>query len=306
MQKLTHLTKALDDLFKIERVESDPAFRHFIPETYEPMGVNWRSYFATDFCTRFNGLMIRGYGDVNTVYCGVFPSETVIDQFISQAGPGDLFFTHHALDMRMGDPRRKSETIPFLVPIPELQLKAMRERHLSLYSCHVPMDLNFEIGTTSAIIEAIGATVVDHFFYGEYGPYGAICEIAPRSTKALSSELRAAMELPYVESLGYDHKVLTRIAVVAGAGVRVERYLEVESKGAQAYVTGEIRNHIDNEVGRFRDAEIMEYAKTTPMSLIGTSHAASEYLVMKTQMKAWFENAMHTEVHLLPEGHWWR
>ncbi|BDI30023.1 hypothetical protein CCAX7_20740 [Capsulimonas corticalis] len=306
MQKLAHIVSALDDLFKIKQVDSDPAFRQFVPMTYEPLGVDWRGYFEPEFCTRFNGLTIRGHEDVGAVFCGVFPSEIVIDRFIQQARPGDLFFSHHALDMRMGDPRGKSQPEPFIIPIPEAQLQAMRERGLSYYSCHIPMDLNWQIGTTAAIIEIIGATIVDHVYDGEHGPYGAICELAPRSTDTLIAELIAAMDLPYEEFLGAKHNELTRIAIVAGAGTRVELYEEAQSKGAQTYVTGEIRNHIDNEIGRSRDARIMEYAKTTPMSLIGTSHAASEYLVMKTQMKAWFENVMHSDVRLLPENHWWR
>ncbi|MEO7715128.1 MAG: Nif3-like dinuclear metal center hexameric protein [Capsulimonas sp.] len=306
MQKLAHIVGALDDLFKIERVDIDPAFRHFVPMAYDPIDVDWRGYFEPAFCTRFNGLMIRGHEDVGAVFCGVFPSETVIDQFIRQAQPGDLFFSHHALDMKMGDPRGKSQPEPFIMPIPEAQLRAMREIGLSYYSCHIPMDLNWRIGTTAAIVETLGATVIDHFYEGDYGPYGAICELAPRSTDALIAELIAAMDIPYGEFLGPKHNELRRIAVVAGAGTRVDLYKEAEAKGAQAYVTGEIRNHIDNDIGRSRDALIMEYAKTTPMSLIGTSHAASEYLVMKTQMKAWFEDVMHSEVHLLPEDHWWR
>jgi len=152
----------------------------------------------------------------------------------------------------------------------------------------------------------LGATIVDHFYDQGYGPYAAICELASRSTDVLIAELKAAIDIPYEEFLGPKHDEISRIAVVAGAGMRVELYEEAASKGAQAYITGEIRNHIDNEIGRSRDAQIMEYAKTTPMSLIGTSHAASEFLVIKTQMKQWFENDMHLDVQLIAEDHWWR
>jgi len=85
---------------------------------------------------------MRGEENVGTVFCGVFPSRYVMDRFIQLSEPGDLFFSHHALDMRMGDPRRETETVLFVIPIPEAQLKAMRAKGLSYYSCHIPMDLN--------------------------------------------------------------------------------------------------------------------------------------------------------------------
>lgn len=60
-----------------------------------------------------------------------------------------------------------------------------------------------------------------------------------------------------------------------------------ESRGAQAYIAGEIHCHIDNDRGRSKYAAVMDYVFDTGMSLIGVSYAASEFLVMKTQMKDW-------------------
>lgn len=80
---------------------------------------------------------------------------------------------------------------------------------------------------------------------------------------------------------------------------------EAESKGAQAYITGEIHCHIDNDYGRTRFEMMMEYVRTTSMSLIGVSHAASEYLVKKTQMKNWFNEHHDVQVKLIPQHKWW-
>ncbi|CFJ47268.1 NIF3 (NGG1p interacting factor 3) [Mycobacterium tuberculosis] len=80
---------------------------------------------------------------------------------------------------------------------------------------------------------------------------------------------------------------------------------EAEALGAQAYITGEIHCHIDNPYGRQRFAQMMEYVQKTSLSLIGVSHAASEYLVMKTQMKRWFEQHTSLNVVLLPQKRWW-
>lgn len=80
---------------------------------------------------------------------------------------------------------------------------------------------------------------------------------------------------------------------------------EAEALGAQAYITGEIHCHIDNPYGKQRFAHMMEYVAETTMSLIGVSHSASEYLVMKTQMKRWFEQSTSLRVVLLSQEKWW-
>jgi hypothetical protein len=38
--------------------------------------------------------------------------------------------------------------------------------------------------------------------------------------------------------------------------------------------------------------------------LIGVSHAASEYLVKKTQMKGWFEENCDVQTKLIPQHKW--
>jgi putative NIF3 family GTP cyclohydrolase 1 type 2 len=78
-----------------------------------------------------------------------------------------------------------------------------------------------------------------------------------------------------------------------------------EDKGVQAYITGEIHCHIDNEYGRRKFQTIMDYVMNTNMSLIGVSHASSEFLVMKTQMFKWFKNNFDVEVRLIPQNKWW-
>lgn len=48
------------------------------------------------------------------------------------------------------------------------------------------------------------------------------------------------------------------------------------------------------------------FAATTSMSLIGVSHAASEFLVMKTQMVDWFTQNCDVKAMTIPYSHWWR
>jgi len=59
-------------------------------------------------------------------------------------------------------------------------------------------------------------------------------------------------------------------------------------------------------VGRRLLAETRAFAAQTPMALIGVSHAASEHLVMETQMPEWFTSRFDVQVVPIPPSTWWR
>lgn len=76
--------------------------------------------------------------------------------------------------------------------------------------------------------------------------------------------------------------------------------------GADAYLTGELHVRIEGEYGRSKYAEVREFARRTGMTLLGVSHAASEHLVMETQLARWFERTLGMTVHPVAEPEWWR
>ena len=46
--------------------------------------------------------MMHGSENVNKVFLAVFPTDDVLETFISQSTPGDLLFMHHPLVMECG------------------------------------------------------------------------------------------------------------------------------------------------------------------------------------------------------------
>lgn len=304
MVSLEKIEQALHRQFRVLELEKDPSFSRFIPMVYDLIGFDWRSFFEPDFTKRFNGLMIRGIGQVKTVFLAVFPAEEVLEAFLAEGEPGDLLFMHHPLLMECGDPR--GDWGRGFVPIDPAYLEAVKAKGLSVYTCHIPMDTAEEIGTNAAIVEAFGATAVDRFCPEANGHVGVICDIPPRSTETLIERAIKIFGIPYVDFEGKRHERVERIAIIAGCGDVVAAMQEAESKGAAAYITGEIHCHIDNEYGHRKFQMMQEYAAVTGMSLIGVSHAASEYLVMRTQMTGWFEDNFRVRTRLLPQSKWWR
>ncbi|MCF6138642.1 Nif3-like dinuclear metal center hexameric protein [Pseudalkalibacillus berkeleyi] len=305
MVQLRKIEKDLNDLFKISELEQDPAFGRFIPRVYDPIEFDWKSTFEKDFTSRFNGLMIRGNDEVRTVYMAVFPTDQVLESFIDNANEGDLLFMHHPLLMECGDPRGESGR--GFVPIKEHYLQEIKEKRLSIHTCHVPMDYHKEIGTNMAIAEALNATVIERFLpYNNTGHVGLICEIPTTNTENLADHLKETFDIPYIDFEGVQQKEIKTVAIVAGCGDSVEDMKDAEVRGAQAYITGEIHCHIDNEYGRKKYKEMMQYVPDTNMSLMGVSHSASEYLVMKTQMSKWFqEQYPQLNIELIPQHRWW-
>jgi putative NIF3 family GTP cyclohydrolase 1 type 2 len=303
MIPLSSITERLDEYFSIRELGPDPAFVRYIPLVYEPAGFDWHKEFEEQFNTYFNGLMIRGAELAGRVFLAVFPTDDVLERFISEADPGDLLFMHHPLFMECGDPH--GEWGRGFLPIREEYIRRIKEKRLSVYTCHNPMDVHPVSGTSRAIAEALGVHVTDDFAQSDWGPLGLIGEIEPAGTADLIEHLKEIFDIPYVDFEGKTHDDIRKVAIVAGVGDKEPWMKEAELKGAQAYITGEVHCHIDNDYGRSKYDLIMKYVRLTSMSLIGVSHSASEFLVMKTKMHSWFEREFSIQPVLLPQKKWW-
>lgn len=304
MTTLTGIVDALDVFFGVTDAPPDPAFSRFLPATYEGVGRAWREWMEPQFSVRFNGLMLRGAPQVRGVFLAAFPSGVVLDRFLAEAEPGALLFVHHPIDLESGDPRGAWGR--FFQPISSAHVRALQDRQLSIYSCHAPLDYHTQLSTSHAMATALGARVTGAFF--PYGPghAGVIAEIAPSTVADLCTTLQAVFDVPYLDIAGSTRDIVRTVALVAGAGDRVAEMRNAEALGAQAYITGEIHSRIATEYGRARFAEVEDFARHTGMALLGVSHAASEHLVMRNDMPAWFRSRFAEPVTLLPEPHWWR
>ena len=299
MPKLQNIEHQLDTLFAVHKYGIVPCFSRFLPAAYVPISFPWQEFFEENFVTYFNGLMIKGADVVRNVFLAVFPTDEVLDRFLAEGIAGDLLFMHHPLVMECGDP----QGLPGrgFIPIPKHYLQAIKEKELSVYTCHAPMDIHQTYGTSIAIAKALHASVIENFAEGD----GVICEIAPTHTNELIKKAKQIFDIPYVDFEGQIHSHISKIAIIAGCGDKVSMMQEDEEKGAQAYITGEVHCHVDNDYGKKKYTIMKEYIPHTNMSLIGVSHSASEYLVKKTLMYDWFSQNFNVNVVLLPQEKWW-
>ncbi|WP_316569332.1 Nif3-like dinuclear metal center hexameric protein [Neobacillus sp. YIM B06451] len=303
MVNLADIVSKLDTELEIQTFGKDASFSRFIPMVYEPIGFDWKAAFEKDFVELFNGLMIKGAENVEKIFLAVFPTDQVLERFIEEADSGDLLFMHHPLLMECGDPR--GDWGRGFVPIQEKYIEQMKAKNLSVYTCHIPLDCHKQLGTNVAIAKMLNAKLLDEESVRAKSEYVLYCTIEKTSTDNLIADLETIFEIPYVDFEGKKKTDIEKIAVVAGCGDVVDWMKEAEENGVQAYITGEIHCHIDNDYGRQKYKRMMEYALNTSMSLIGVSHSASEYLVHKTLIKDWFEENFNLKTVLLPQEKWW-
>ena len=242
--------------------------------------------------------MIKGWEEVNTIFLSVFPSEEVLEKFIKKSQTGDLLFLHHPIFMSSWDPRWSAWT--FFQPINPETLKKIKDKQLSIYSCHAPLDTNNSIGTGVAIVEALWGKIIKEFFPFANGFAWKICEIAPISTQALIKKCEKIFGIPYCDIGWVEKENIIKVGIVPWSWDNVAYMKEAEELGVDCYISWEIFNHIDTDRWRTKLQEVKEFEKTTTLSLIGVSHAASEYLVMPLQMKKYVENVLKKDVILLP------
>lgn len=303
MTELKEIVNKLDNEFSIKSFGKDASFSRFIPNVYDPIEFDWKSVFEKEFVEFFNGLMLRGSLKVERVFLAVFPTNHVLERFIEEGNEGDLLFMHHPLLMECGDP--KGEWGRGFLPIKEKYIRKIKEKKLSVYTCHIPLDCHKQLGTNLAMAKALNAKILDSDTVVSKNEYVLFCNIEKSTTENLFSILEDIFEIPYVDFEGQNLKEIKRVAIVAGCGDVVEWMEEAEKNDVQAYITGEIHCHIDNDYGKQKYKKMMEYASKTSMSLIGVSHSASEFLVHKTLMKNWFENNFSIKTILIPQEKWW-
>lgn len=257
MESLAEIVAALDSFFDVPGSDADPAFSRFLPTVYDGAARSWRSWIEPAFATRFNGLMLRGGPTVRTAFLAAFPSKTVLRTFLERAESGDLLFVHHPIDLESGDPRGAWGN--FFQPIADETIEALRRRRLSIYSCHAPLDYHATLSTSGSIAAALGGTPVERFFPYGRGHAGIVAAIPTISFDALEERLQRTFGVPYLDWAGARPAAIERVAIVAGAGDRVEQMSHAEGLGADAYVTGEIHSRIDTDYGHTKFAEVEQF-----------------------------------------------
>jgi putative NIF3 family GTP cyclohydrolase 1 type 2 len=191
------------------------------------------SDFLTDnFKKRSMGLVCNNSTVITCVWTAVFPSVKVMQYLLDTNKENMLLFVHHP---EIWDIRKTEIFQQMDIKL----LKQFKERGISIYNLHVPLDNYGEYSTSVSLARAQGVTDLQPFarYYGSMaGVFGttdcfSLIEIS-RHFSALLGHYTSMYQY------GSDEIINQRVAVVAGGGNLPDVLKEIAGKGINTFITG--------------------------------------------------------------------
>jgi len=224
-----------------------------------------KEYISDNFKQRNMGLLCDFATEINKIYTAVFPNDAVIQKILDDDASNAMLFVHHPLVWDLS----KDPDVAWHKLNPEL-LERLKERGISIFNYHVPLDAFGMYSTSKTLAEALGIIIEKSFI--EYG--GVFCaligttdckdiyEFNKKYTQVVGHRTKLRQ---YGESLFSNGK----IAVAAGGGTDIFVLKELAANGLNTLVTGITicSNHTK---------PAHDFAKKHKINILGGTHYSSE------------------------------
>jgi len=285
--RLDEVVGELDGYFRIAEVENDdwsPAFEAVYGEPY------WREYVEPGYEGKWNGLVVRGEGDVEHVTTCVFPS----DRIVAALEPGTLLFSEHPLDFA---------DEPGFLPLSRESFESLKQRSCGFFHAHAPLDMHPEVSPSRLCAVGVGLEALEEYYPIADGIPGgaAIIGDSGLSLEGLAEAFRVFLgpEIK-VHVITRPRPEAGRVAVIAGGGADAEILQASIERGCQTYVTGNAATNcridwVQEKVRLFR-----ELAEGTNVALIDAMHYGMEK-PPQLAMVTWFRR-LGLPAEFVPDG----
>lgn len=249
--KAKDLYKRLDTDFELDLCKDDWSHMDF------------NDYISDNFKKRYMGLLLDNSKEINSVYTAVFPSDRIINKILENKKEDILLITHHPM---VWDIRKT----PVFQDINKKMLNKLKERKISIYTIHVPLDKNGEYSTTTNLAKALDITIEGEFYeyFGvKVGVYGKTDLNKPEQ---LAGRLKSVVgHKTKLWKYGSDEIQDQKVALIAGGGNEIDIIQEIIDLGINTYVTGITAI---NEYSQ----KTHEFEKEKGINLIGGTHYSTE------------------------------
>jgi len=234
-------------------------------------------YITQNFKERYMGLVTDNTDEINYVYTAVFPSPRIIEKIILDDKRDALLFVHHPMWWDINK-------TPAFIDIRLSEFQLLKERGISIYNLHTPLDANGRYGTSYNLSEILGVQRTGEFCehngvkVGILGTikYDTIDQLRTRCVNAFGHKTA----LYQYGGKGNKNIKGHRIALVAGGGNDAEIYPFLQSLKINAYVTG---------IARLSSAsytiEAHESAKECNVNIIAGTHYSTEKFACKKMVE---------------------
>lgn len=280
--QIRELTSRLDGFFQPEAFDEHDGWSFcFGPGEWEALLARTPPAFAAT-C---NGLMIapeQAEPEIDRVYLIVFPQPgvlaSIVDREQQRGSPGALIVTHHVTDFEA--------TGGGLTPVPVAAFDALAAANTGVYVIHAPLDCHPNISTTGALVDGLGLRRVDTFAPYIGGDAGIIAEQAPEPFGTFAERVRVLCDLPALDPAQVRHagRDVSRVAVIAGGGDDVDLLREVQAAGVDTYLTGTWWTPHQSDWADQNRAAVRTRLPDCDFNLLGTTHNASEQVVLRDQL----------------------
>jgi len=222
-------------------------------------------FLCENFKERSMGLVCDFTTEINKVYTAVFPSKKVMQNVLDKNETNMMLFVHHPCIWDI------SKAPEVWQQMDRELLGQFKEKRISIYNLHVPLDNYGEYSTSVTLAKALGIEPKRSF-----GPYfGAICGVFGKSDLKTVSELKEKVEsqIGHKASLykyGDDNIKEQVVALIAGGGGnKVEFLKEINKAGVNTLVTGVT---VKNDYSR----EAHEFDEQNRINILGGTHYSTE------------------------------
>ena len=220
-----------------------------------------REYVYPPFLERTTWLFTHNSTKVEEVVTGVF----LTARFLERVPQNSLVVTHHHYDYHEDDRG--------LQPLSADTLRSLRDRGVSIYVLHAPLDTHPVYGTSKVLADYCGIAETERFFDYFGAPAALIGTVPRQSVDDFARVVMNALQRPDLTIHAHRLEV-ERIAVVAGGGDMPEILQYAHDKQCDTMLTGTVANRW----GLLKDTnrDFLSLNEECKLNLIGGTHYGTE------------------------------
>jgi len=221
-------------------------------------------FISENFKKRSMGLVCDFATEIKKVYTAVFPSREVMQKILENEIKDAMLFVHHP---SIWDIRKAPEVFQ---QMDRKLLQEFRDRRISIYNLHVPLDNYGEYSTSVTLAKALNIKPEKPF--ASY--FGSLCGVFGKINLTTVQDLRKKFQNAVghkVSLYNYgDNEIKDRtVAIIAGGGNDVNMLEEIAKAGVNTFVTGITAKNDHSKKAH-------EFAKKHRINILGGTHYSTE------------------------------
>eukprot|EP01022_Parablepharisma_sp_SALTPOND_P001176 TRINITY_DN105747_c0_g1_i1.p1 TRINITY_DN105747_c0_g1~~TRINITY_DN105747_c0_g1_i1.p1 ORF type:complete len:348 (+),score=10.11 TRINITY_DN105747_c0_g1_i1:112-1044(+) len=241
-------------------------------------------YLTENFKKKSIGLVCDFTETITHVFTSVFPSPSVLSHILSTSHKNALLFLHHPMTWDLlKDPN-------VFQPINLDLLKQLKDRGISIFSLHAPLDDFGKYSTSVTLGNALKIKNMKAFAPYNGGLSGIIGETAEVTVESLSKKYTEVLgHKTSLYKYGSDEEIQNnKVAIVAGGGNDVVVLKDVTKEGINTFITGvTVKNAFS--------APVHEFAKEKGINLLGGTHYSTEKFACIAMCEYFEKLGIHSE-----------